>query len=385
MAQISITQSKGGNLMAAHNQWATRPMDERFATVADLLAHEEGRAARSSVVHANQGTLRVVPGADNALLLQGSSGRRVAPTSWAFGQLATRIGAPASYLQTLPAQLAADAMNHGLTTAGVSRDASLLLEHDGADAPTLRAFTSQRYMRVWNHELAAACVELQAANPHWTEPTAFQRAGGSKVANAWGESVKLPAAFAGERDCFIFLCDYERGVKVPGQDHPLARGFFLENSEVGACSLKVTLFMFDFVCSNMIVWGAKEVTEISVRHLGAIRDRVLGQESDVWHALNGWNDMKASAQEAQVLNARTVRLGDDKDEVIATVGKRIKALPQRTVGAAFDLAEATERYGDPRTIWGLVQGLTETSQTAEYAGDRVAVDRAAGEILGWAL
>jgi hypothetical protein len=388
MTTITMTKGKDGALMAAHNQWMKRPDDERFATIADLLAHEAGRADRSAVVRGNYGTLRAVATEGNGLALMGNSGRQVRPSSWAFGQLAARVGAPAAYLQTLPSTVAADALNHGLAERTGSEAASLLVEFDerrGQGAPLLRAFTSGRYARVWNHELASACAELQAKQPCWTEPTAFMQHGGGTAAGAWGESIKLPAAFAGDRDCFIFLCDYTHGVQVPGQDHPLARGFFLENSEVGAASLRLTLFAFDFACSNMIVWGAKDVTEISIRHIGSIRDRVLGADSDVMGALSRWTNAKASEQEAQIISARTKLLGDTKDEVVTAVHKRIRTLPQKAIGAAFDTAEKVERYGNPHSIWGIVNGLTETSQTEGFAGDRVAIDRAAGEVLSWAF
>ncbi len=37
--------------------------------------------------------------------------------------------------------------------------------------------------------------------------------------------------------------------------------------------------------------------------------------------------------------------------------------------------------GDPRTPWGMAQGLTRYSQTTPYADKRTDIDRAAGRLL----
>ncbi len=47
-----------------------------------------------------------LPGAEAAL----------APTHWSFGQLASLVGAPASYLRQLPAPLAGVNLQYGLTS-----------------------------------------------------------------------------------------------------------------------------------------------------------------------------------------------------------------------------------------------------------------------------
>ena len=41
--------------------------------------------------------------------------------------------------------------------------------------------------------------------------------------------------------------------------------------------------------------------------------------------------------------------------------------------------------GDPRTAWGMANGLTRLSQSLPYADERVALDRAAGKVLEMAF
>lgn len=48
---------------------------------------------------------------------------------------------------------------------------------------------------------------------------------------------------------------------------------------------------------------------------------------------------------------------------------------------SLEVAEQTPRYGDPRSVWGIVNGLTEVSQKESYGSDRVAADRVAGKVL----
>ena len=107
---------------------STRPADERFWGLDDLLAHsrEERRASvesrtaigdiRAEAVHVagyDSPDLRLVAGGGDALSL----------THWSFGQLCTAADAPASYLRRLPADLAAVNLNHGLRPDGGGRQA----------------------------------------------------------------------------------------------------------------------------------------------------------------------------------------------------------------------------------------------------------------------
>lgn len=71
---------------------------------------------------------------------------------------------------------------------------------------------------------------------------------------------------------FAFLVNEEYRID-DGSDGGLARGFFVQNSEVGASALKVTFFHYRHVCGNHIVWVASNVIEVSVRHIGDVAGR----------------------------------------------------------------------------------------------------------------
>ena len=98
----------------AHREWATRPPDERYASVHAL--YEAARARRNRIEERTieTGDFRTEAVTSDALALREASGRTAALTHWSFEQLATIAGAPPKYLRTLPAAIASDAINYGL-------------------------------------------------------------------------------------------------------------------------------------------------------------------------------------------------------------------------------------------------------------------------------
>src|SRR5919198_3598173 len=98
----------------AHREWATRPPDERFASVSALCEAARARRARTEEQIAEAHQIRTDAEADDALVLRDASGRTSALTHWSFEQLAAIAGAPPKYLRSLPAPIASDAINYGL-------------------------------------------------------------------------------------------------------------------------------------------------------------------------------------------------------------------------------------------------------------------------------
>lgn len=362
-------------LTKAHNQWKNRPDDEKFSSLADLrsaVAIYRDNAIQAPGV--DLASLTVATGDGGEIEIIGASGKRAVPTHHAFGQLAARAKAPAGYLRSLPAHVAAEALGYGLAKAGEDdREASLLFRQNGR--LELRAAVSDKYARIWNVEVADALCRLQSEQPAWVFPEAFRSASGRQ---GWGEKKTIPVAYASDHDMFVFLCDYDTEITTPEGDQ-LFRGFFVENSEVGAAAFTLTWFLFDMVCANVIVWGAREVHELSVRHVGSARERAFRELSvEVKKYANG----SASDQVEQIRRARVKLLGDKREDVISALfSKKIPGLGKGTIGEAFDAAEASPRYGDPRSVWGFVNGLTEVSQGKAFADERVQLDRAAGRVM----
>ena len=351
------------NLFKANRQWSTRPPDEQFTSLASLHHACETYQAVAAQSHVRHGALQTVPSGDE-VALQGTNGQQALMTHWAFGQLCARAAAPASYLRDLPAPLAVECLNHGLAAQHDPNERALLMFHRNGNL-LLRACTSDRYGRIWNADITRRLLALEQAGPWQPAPEA---AGGSR------------GLYASDHDMFAFLIDNDRRVRESLPGGGLARGFFCWNSEVGAASFGVMTFLYEFICGNHVVWGAKGVRELRVRHVGNADARAF-RELNV--ELREYADSSASDEEAQITRAMQYQLGKDKDAVLDAVFRlRVPALPRKRAEEAYVLAEQHEDwYGSPRSAWGFANGLTQLSQTIPYADERLAVDRAAGKVL----
>lgn len=353
-------------LEKAHHEWASRAADERFSSLDSL--HAKALQIRQLGAEAKDlptRNLRVI--ADNGeVLLEGKNDTRVQMTNWAFSQLARIGSAPAGYLGNLPAELAADCLNHGLLKADSDDKVSMLL--DRSAGWKMRAVTSERYSRLWNSEITERLLELEARGPFRPAPAAFDGSRG---------------LYMGDRDMFAFMVDNERRI-FEKQEGGLSRGFFVWNSEVGARSFGVMTFLYEFVCGNHRVWGAKEVKELRIKHVGgATRNAFNNLQVQLRH----YAEASASEDEAKIQAAHDYVLTGNRDEIIDTLmGLRDPALSKRLLAQALSKAEEREdRYGNPKSLWGIAGGLTEIARDLPNADDRTAIDKASAKIIEMAF
>lgn len=367
---------RGGTIMDAHHEWRSRPADEACPTIADFVQKARAQRMASKTAKTLWGDLRVAPTTDGDLRLVGKTGAEARLTNWSAGQLATAAGAPLGYLTTLPAELAAECLTYGLQNTDKTADASLLFNLDAHALPTLRAITTTRYSRVWDEAIATR-IEALAEGSSWGPAEAFKTASG-RAQHAWGDAAPLPLGWVGDRSSFALLVDYDGAVQT--SRGTFARFLMLSNSEVGGGSLKVTFGLIDFVCCNMIMWGCSEVHEAKFRHVGAIQDRVAGVFAPLAASRLGAGEREDISR--GILAASRTLLGDDKVQTLA-VAKAATGLPAAIVAEAYQRADGTPRYGDPRSVWGMLSGLTEASQHAAggHADKRADMDVLAAKLM----
>lgn len=363
------------HLTQAHRQWASRPDDERFISLHDLadVTRRQADASHSGVVSSRRITIEPSPDDPvRAITIRGSSSERTAtPTHWAFGQLAGLVGAPAGYLRGLPAPIVADSLNYGLRFAGDIADVGLLLTEQTKDSGTdleLRAATGPRYGRVWNADVADALVRKfgDGVTGQWRVPGEFGKPVAVTKANT--------TLYASDRDMFVFLADEENRLELAGRrdgrSGSLARGFFIWNSEVGASTLGAGFFLYDYVCANRIVWGARDYTEVRIRHTAGAPDRWLEEIEPV---LAEYAESSARPVLQTIEAARAKRL-DDVDAFLAKrFGKRMVA----------DLKSVHEKeeYRPIRTLWDVTTAVTAMARDLPNQDRRVELEREAGRIL----
>src|SRR5438067_4015073 len=245
----------------AHREWASRPPDERYASVHALYEAARARHARIEERRVETGEFRTEAIGTDDLVIRETSGRTAALTHWSFGQLATIASAPPDYLRTLPVEIASDAINFGLQR--VQREQHRLFVEDTAPW-TVHAMTSPRYARVHHDELASRVLDLMALHPAWHLPLGYKD-------GEFGAEKVPSGAYLGDRDMFLFLVDGNRDLDDPtDRTHAgLFRGFILRNSDVGAAALTLDMFLFRMVCGNHLIWGFQHVAGFRPRYVGA--------------------------------------------------------------------------------------------------------------------
>lgn len=361
-------------LMQANRQWSTRPDDERFVSLNDMLSQMRFQRTHSREAVVASRKLRAMPTDDHkGLVIEGPNGNAYAPSHFAFGQLAQLAGAPAGYLRDLPSPIAADCVNWGLQYQRDVSDVGVLLARQGSavlaeSTPIIRAATGPKYGRIWNADIVAGLVR------------AFGNGldGRFRVPGEFGEAVPVTKAnttlYAGDRDMFVFLADEQNRIEVPGRRNgkmgSMARGFFVWNSEVGSTTFGLKTFLFDYVCCNRIVWGAQDVEEVKIRHTASAPIRFL---EEITPALNAMSNSGTASLTKCIADAQVARL----DSVDAFLAARFgKGLSQRIKNA--HLADE----GRPiETAWDAVTGATAYARQVTWQGDRVDIETTAGKIL----
>lgn len=366
-----------GNLYKAHNQWATRPSDERFQSLSALATAVAERKDTSVEVDQSLedfGKVRCSVDESGVLTFGG-----LYMTPWSASQVASKVGAPYSYLSKLTPDLAAANLNEGLARfAGQEdhRDVKLLMQPGSESDPgsVLRAVTSQGYARIWDREVVSAVQE-------WAEgfdlPLAY---GGGEFGAA-----KVPTgAYASDRDVFIFMVNDTDRIELGGGE-TLGRGFMVWNSEVGKTSFGWMSFLFDYVCGNHIVWGAREVRSFKVRHVGQARKALTTFPTMIQKLKARGGQM---AEQEALRTAISLEFGTaHDDETVEAVQKhaatrRVK-LTSAEIHRALDKAEeeADGHVGSPFSLWGVVSGLTASAREYPHIDKRLDLEVRAGKLL----
>ena len=382
-------------IMRASRQWASRPADERFWNVAELATKARADRAASTEVVCELRQLKASP-VDDDLAILGPKGNPTRPTNWGFSQLCRLIGAPADYLTGLPANLAADCLNHGLT--GNPEKVKVLLHRNGHTE--IRAVTGDGYTRFWDSqvcELLNPAIDngwkVPPARPaNYADDTRCRPAtaddlipgmtGGAQV--RVGETIAPSGVYRGDRDSFVFLVNPTQSIDDGNGGGGLFKGIIASNSEVGKASIKFQAFCHEGVCGNHIIWGATNVVEMKRKHFGNLSGFL--RDLRVW--LTRWTGADTSKTTEMIAAAKRHVLGATYDDVEAKVkGLGLAALTLKAIKGSWDMAEKWENTADatPNTAWGFVHGLTRYSQTLGFADLRQALDMAGGKILNLAV
>lgn len=363
----------------ASQQWATRPMDERFLTLEDMLPVAAIAKQYGREVAGEPRTLKLGVD-DDSVYVNGEMGGRFDLTYHAFGQTCARVGAPAGYLRSLPPVLAAANLTFGLQhreealepakfyLVPAIRDRQPVLTGPGE----VYAVTGPKYGRVWNYDVVKALIEVnERSGGVWKVPAASYSATDPRRATT---------LYLGKSHLFTFLVDEGRVIDVEGRK--INRGFIVSNSEIGEATLSVSTFTYDFVCDNRCIWGQKNVNQIKIRHTSGAPDRFL---REVQPALRAYAESSAATMEAQIKRAAQTPLSLNGKRVASDTASQVAWLRDQGFSSVFSqvaVQRANAEMGGMETVWEAVNGITAAARDLKpHTDERVAVEQQAGDLL----
>jgi hypothetical protein len=345
-------------------QWSTRPADQRYLSMADLLAAVERRRTNSREIEVCDHTLAI--DANGTDLLAATPRGSAELTHWSFGQLCRLAGAPSEYVRGLPPTLAAPAVAWSLEQRAKERGPVKALLARGTDGSIeARAFTSPSYGRVWDADVARALLRLEEAG--WHVPAASY---------SGTDPLRATTLYASDRDIFCFLCRQEE-IDV-GNGQSLNRGVMAWNSETGSATLGIATFTYDKVCDNRIIWDVKGKAEIRIRHTSGAPARMV---REIMPALQSYASQGTLEIRRAITAARDCVVGTDRASVEEWMAKR--GFTKAQAAQAYSYAEKDTRNQrlNPRSVYGLVQGVTDYAHEISHTDARAKLERQAGELL----
>jgi hypothetical protein len=376
-----VDVNRGERIGRVSSEWFSRPADERYLSLSELNAAVRGRAERSRTRTAESAAIRVEANRDDTerlMLIVPGEEAPLAPTHWSFGQLATMVGAPSTYLRQLPAPLAAINLQYGLTSHRAELIKTLEVEDGRIE---LRAVTGPDYGRIYDHELVSAVQRIAGngtGDTRWKVPGVLDWSTG--IYNPQVDITKnTTTLYASDRDVFLFLVDdqnpIEAGTLPDGSPDLYFRGFYCWNSEVGAKTLGIASFYLRAVCQNRNLWGVEDFEEITIRHSKFAASRFAHEAAP---ALTRFANSSPMPFLKGIKSARERIVARTDDERADFLRKRGFSKSETAKVIETVLAEEGRK---PESIFDFVQGITAVARDKPHQDARLDLETRAKKLL----
>ena len=376
-----VDVSRGARIGRVSSEWFSRPADERYLSLSELFAAVHGRTERSRTRTVESAAIRVEARRDDsdklALLLPGSDAP-IAPTHWSFGQLASLVGAPATYLRQLPAPLAGINLQYGLSAHRAEQIKTLETDDSRIE---LRAVTGPDYGRIFDHELVSAVQRIAGngtGDTRWKVPGVLDWSTGIYNPNV-DVTQDTTTLYASDRDVFLFLVDdlnpIEAGRLPDGSPDLFFRGFYCWNSEVGAKTLGIASFYLRAVCQNRNLWGVEDFEEITIRHSKYAASRFAHEAAP---ALTRFANSSPMPFIKGVKAARERIVARNDDERAEFLRKRGFSKPET---AKIIETVLTEEGRKPESVFDFVQGITAIARKKTHQDARLDLETRAKKLF----
>jgi hypothetical protein len=376
-----VEVGRGERIGRVSSEWFSRPADERYLSLSELMAAVKGRAERSRTRTVESAAVRVEADRGDAerlaLVLPGSD-QPIAPTHWSFGQLAALVGAPAAYLRQLPAPLAGINLQYGLTSHRAEQ-VKRLESDDGR--VELRAVTGPDYGRIYDHELVAAVQRIAGngtGDTRWKVPGVLDWSTGvyNPLVDITQDTTTL---YASDRDIFLFLVDdlnpIEAGRLPDGSPDLYFRGFYCWNSEVGAKTLGIASFYLRAVCQNRNLWGVEDFEEITIRHSKYAASRFAHEAAPALTRFANSSPQPFINGIRQAHERIVARTDEDRTEFL-----RKRGFGKAETTKIIETVLAEEGHA-PTSVFDFVQGITAVARDKPHQDARLDLEARAKKLL----
>ncbi len=378
---FKVDISRGERIGRVSSEWFSRPDDERYLSLSELADSVRSRSERSRTRVVETALIHVEASRTDperlSLILPGSD-TPVAPTHWSFGQLASQVGAPATYLRQLPAALAGINLQYGLTSHRAEQIKTLETDNGRID---LRAVTGPDYGRIYDHELVEAVQRIAGngtGDTRWKVPGVLDWSTG--VYNPRVDITKdTTTLYASDRDVFLFLVDdlnpIEAGRLPDGSPDLYFRGFYCWNSEVGAKTLGMASFYLRAVCQNRNLWGVEDFEEITIRHSKYAASRFAHEAAPALLNFANSSPMPFINGIKAARERIVAKSDDDRTEFL-----RKRGFSKAETGKIIETVLAEEGR-PPESIFDFVAGITAVAREKTNQDARLELEGKAKKLL----
>jgi len=337
-------------LKRAHDELFRRTPDEQFTSLQTLSSH--CREVRDQSVDRWELPEALQPASTSDYLQLGINGDgEFQMNDWSFGQLCRLAKLPKQTVNRLSPNTAKRVFFETLPAG--NKPLQLLLRER-----QVRSIHAASYTRLHNADVLDVVEEFASD----FRPPQKAATGGTGL-------------YCGEQDMFCFLIDPSGWAEIDGQ--AFAPGFFIWNSEVGRRAVGIETFWFQSVCANHIVWDAVETVEFTRKHTTNVHE-ALSEIRGIIAKLIAKRDERRDGFVKVIRKAMQERLGHDVDS--ATLALIKHGISASTAKKAMEIAREQGRF----TIFAIVDALTRMAGVVQNAGDRIELDRQAGQLLALA-
>lgn len=384
-ADFSRAANEAGKIdWSISQQWASRPDDERYTSMGELMDMLRRRTNLS-----NDRTIKL---ADLSPKLIGSEfgfqvdgeGDILRPTNYSFQQIGTALKMPTGFIKSTlydEPEIVARVMGKSLRRLEDPTQ-EVGLYHSNTD---LRGVTGPKYGRVLDLEVVQALDEARReSGAIWEVPTAFAMPGSTQF-ECVDPTKEQTTLYASDRDVCLFLVDQRNPIecgfvtdpKTGGQVPDVySRGIVVRNGECGGVALSVTTFLYRWVCMNRSIRDQKGFQKVSLAHRSGVRDAFLktlvpamkafvnGSAAGVADEIQRAKNQPLVRSDEEATLALTTTFGFSLDVASVIMGKSL-AEDQRPIRSTFDM----------------VQAMTAAARSIPYQDKRMQIEREAGKLL----